>query len=130
MDGRFGQTSVEQATRRALQRCGYRARSACMIIEIDDRFIIPIPKLMNVVGFATSGISDLAPKSREDVSRRLASANTGWNAVAIGASGNAGLKLGAQSEQAAIDGAIDDCGRQDRECHVVAIGPFLVEPKP
>jgi adenylate cyclase len=101
-----------------------------MIIEIDDKFIVPIPKLMNVVGFVTSGISDLAPKFKEDISRRLASANDGWNAVAIGAAGNPGLKLGARSEQAAIDGAIDDCGRQDRACHVVAIGPFLVEPKP
>jgi DNA-binding winged helix-turn-helix (wHTH) protein len=130
LDGRFNQANLEQAVRRALQRCGFSSRKACMIIEIDDQFIVPIPKLMKVVGFVASGIKDLAPKLKEDVSLRLAGANTGWNAVAVGASGNAGLKLGAGSEQAAMDGAMDECGRQDRECHVVAIGPFLVEPKP
>lgn len=81
-------------------------------------------------GSCSSGISGLAAERREDVARQLADANTGWNAVAIGASGNPGLKLGAESEQAAIDGSIEDCGTKDRECHVVSIGPFLVEPKP
>jgi hypothetical protein len=31
--------------------------------------------------------------------------------------------------KAAIDGALADCGKQDRSCRVVAIGPFAVELK-
>jgi hypothetical protein len=37
--------------------------------------------------------------------------------------------LRAGSERDAIDGALVDCGRLDRACRVVAIGPFTVEPK-
>jgi DNA-binding winged helix-turn-helix (wHTH) protein len=129
--GRAAEASVEQAVRRGLELCGNGAGTACMIVEINDKFIVPIPKLMKVVGFVRAGIiSDVAPAQREEVARRLANANAGWNAVAVGASGNSGLKLGAESEQAAIAGAMDDCARDERECHVVAIGPFLVEPKP
>jgi adenylate cyclase len=35
----------------------------------------------------------------------------------------------AANEQAAVDGAMADCARQDRSCRVIAIGPFAVEPK-
>jgi hypothetical protein len=31
--------------------------------------------------------------------------------------------------KAAIDGALADCGKQDRSCRVLAIGPFAVELK-
>ncbi len=131
ISGRAEEASVEQAVRRALEVCGNDAGVPCLLVEIDDKFVVPIPKLMKVAGIVTAGIiTDAAPALREGVARRLVNANAGWNAVAVGAAGNPGLKLGAESEQAAIDGAIDDCGRQDRECHVVAIGPFLVEPRP
>jgi hypothetical protein len=65
---------------------------------------------------------------RDDLMRRLAGAN-GWSAVAVGDGGKSGLALGAASEQAATDGALADCGKQDRGCRVIGIGPFAVEPK-
>jgi adenylate cyclase len=37
--------------------------------------------------------------------------------------------LKAANEQAAIDGAMADCARQDSSCRVIAIGPFAVESK-
>jgi hypothetical protein len=37
--------------------------------------------------------------------------------------------LKADSEQAAIDGAMADCAKRDHSCRVIAIGPFAVEPK-
>jgi hypothetical protein len=131
ISGRAEEASVEQAVRRALEVCGNDAGVPCLLVEIDDKFVVPIPKLMKIAGIVSAGIiTDVAPALRERVARRLANANPGWNAVAIGAAGNPGLKLGAESEQAAIDGSIEDCDTTDRECHVVAIGPFLVEPKP
>jgi hypothetical protein len=39
------------------------------------------------------------------------------------------VSIKAANEQAAIDGALADCGKQDRSCRVIAIGPFEVEPK-
>jgi len=62
-------------------------------------------------------------------SRRLADATNGWNAVAVGANGQAGIKIGAGSEQAAVDSALEECVKHDRECHIAVIGPFMVEPE-
>jgi adenylate cyclase len=46
----------------------------------------------------------------------------------VGASGHPGLALKAANEQAAAAGALADCAKQDRDCRVIAIGPFAVEP--
>ena len=125
------QTGSEEAVRRALERCGSNSGAACMIVALDDIFVVPIPKSMKAVGFARPGtINAIAPELRDDVARRLGNATSGWKAVAIGASGRVGVKLGAESEQAAIEGAMADCSRQDRECRVAVVGPFLVERGP
>jgi hypothetical protein len=52
----------------------------------------------------------------------------GWNAVAVGANGQAGVKVGAGSEQTAVDGALEGCAKRERDCRIAVIGPFLVEP--
>ncbi len=125
----WGQTSADEAVRRSLERCGFLTGVACMIVAVDDVFVVPIPTTMEATGvFRASDALMIAPDAREAVGRRLANATNGWNAVAVGASGRAGLMLKAANEQAAIDGALADCGRQDRACHVIAIGPFTVQP--
>jgi adenylate cyclase len=123
-----GQQSVDEAVRRALEVCGARAGVPCTIIAVDDAFVVPIPATRKPVGlFRAAGNAALVPEARDDLARRLGSATTGWNAVAVGDSGRPGLMLRAASEQDAINGAMRDCGRQDRACHVIAIGPFTVE---
>jgi TIR domain len=121
------QSSSEEAMRRALELCG-SGGMPCMIIAVDDSFVVPIPTTMRVTGFfRTSFNSTLGPEMRDDVARRLANAVGGWSAVAVGSGGRAGLSLKAASEGAAIDGALADCSKQDRNCRVIAIGPFSVE---
>jgi adenylate cyclase len=70
----------------------------------------------------------ISADTRDDVARRLADASSGWNAVAVGASGRPGLGLKAATEQAAVNAAIAECVRRDSNCQVVAIGPFAVGP--
>ena len=36
--------------------------------------------------------------------------------------------LGAETEDAAVKAALADCAKVDRECRIIAIGPFTVEP--
>jgi hypothetical protein len=123
--------SVTEAVRRALERCGSNSGAACMIVAVDDVFVVPIPTAMKAVGFALpGGIKAVAPELRDDVARRLGTAPNGWNAVAVGAGGKPGVTLGAASEQAAIAAAMAECGRQDRDCRVVVLGPFAVEGTP
>ncbi len=122
------QASLDEAARRALENCGAGAGVPCLLVALDDQSVVPIPTSMKVTGlFHAVGNPLIAPDVRESVAQRLANAPTGWNAVATGAGGRPGLALKAANEQAAVDGALADCARQDRNCRVIAIGPFAVE---
>lgn len=121
--------SVEEALRRTLESCGAIAGVPCMIVALDDTFAVPVPTIMKAVGFfKPASTPSIAAEARDDVIRRLADAASGWNAVAVGAAGRPGLGLKGTSEQAAINDALGDCAKHDSDCHVIAIGPFLVGP--
>jgi class 3 adenylate cyclase len=121
--------SVEEANRRSLEACGAIAGVPCMIVVSDDVFVVPVPASMKAIGFfrATSNAS-IAADARDDVVHKLADAQSGWNAVAVGTSGRPGLGLKAPSEQNAINDALGNCAKRDSDCHVIAIGPFAVGP--
>ncbi len=126
----FRQNSPEEAVRRALELCGSRAGVACIIVAVDDAFVVPIPSAMKAVGlFRATANPAIVPEARDDIAHRLSGATSGWSAVAVGAAGRPGLMLRAANERDAIDGALADCARFDRACRVVAIGPFTVEAK-
>jgi adenylate cyclase len=124
----FGAPSVDDSARRSLESCGAIAGVACMIVAVDDSFVVPIPSLLKVTGFfhAASNASIVAD-ARDEVVRKLAD-GTGWNAVAAGTAGRPGLGLKAADEQTAVNSALADCARHDSECHIIAIGPFTVGP--
>jgi adenylate cyclase len=125
----INQDTPEEAARRALENCGYIAGVPCMVVALDDVFVVPVPTTLRVVGFfRPASNSSIAPDAREDVARRLNVAPSGWNAVAVGASGRPGLALKASNEQDAVNDALGNCVKQDHDCHVVAVGPFLVGP--
>jgi adenylate cyclase len=121
--------SVEEAVRRALESCGGIAGAPCMVVALNDSFVVPIPALRKVTGFfKASGNTAIAAEARDDVARRLADASSGWNALAVGSAGRSGLGLKAVTEQAAVDAALAECARRDSNCQVIAIGPFAVGP--
>ncbi|WP_298244257.1 adenylate/guanylate cyclase domain-containing protein [uncultured Bradyrhizobium sp.] len=124
----LGASSAEDAARRSLESCGAIAGVACLVVAIDDNFVVPIPTLFRITGFfnAASNASIVAD-ARGEVVRKLGDA-MGWNAVAVGTAGRAGLGLKAADEQAAVKSALADCAKRDSDCHVIAIGPFTVGP--
>jgi hypothetical protein len=102
-----GVPSQDEVARRILEVCGDLAGAACMIIAIDDVFVVPIPTMMKVVGFfQTARNALIAPETRDNVARRLATGTRGWSAVATGANGMAGVTSNAGTEQSAIEGAL------------------------
>jgi adenylate cyclase len=124
-----GQENVEESTRRSLENCGATLGVACMTIAVDDVFVVPVPILMKATGFfRPAGNSSIVADARDDVARQLAGASSGWNAVAVGTAGRPGLGLKAASEQNAINDALGNCAKRDGDCHVIAIGPFVVAP--
>ena len=121
------QESADEAVRRVLELCGNNAGVPCLVLAVNDVFVVPIPMTMKVVGFfQPASATAIAPELRDDVARRLAN-GSGWTAVATGASGHAGVMLGAANEQDAIAGAMADCAKHDSACRVIGIGPFAVE---
>jgi adenylate cyclase len=125
----FALDSVEEAVRRALESCGGIAGAPCMLVALNDNFVVPIPSTLKVTGFfKAAGNTLISADARDDVARRLADAQNGWSAVAVGAAGRPGLGLKAADEQAAVNGALAECVKRDSNCQVIAVGPFSVEP--
>jgi len=121
------QDSADEAVRRVLELCGNNAGVPCLVLAVNDDFVVPIPLTMKVVGFfQPASAAAIAPELRDDVTRRLAN-GSGWTAVAAGAGGRVGAMLGAANEQDAIGGAMADCAKHDSACRVIGIGPFAVE---
>ncbi len=121
--------TVDEAARRNLESCGALAGVPCMIVALDDAFVVPVPKTMKVTGFfRPADARMIAADARDDVFHKLDAASSGWNAVAVGAAGRPGLALKATSEQNAINESLANCVKSDSDCHVIAIGPFAVGP--
>jgi adenylate cyclase len=120
---------VEEAVRRSLESCGAVAGVPCLIVALNDSFVVPIPTSLKVTGFFKPADSSvITPSERGEVARKYADALSGWNAVAVGISGRPGLGLKAANEQTAVNAALGDCVKRDSDCHVIAIGPFAVGP--
>ena len=100
-----------------------------MIVAVDDLFVVSVPTIMKPTGFfKAADNASIEAGAREGVARQLAEASSGWNAVAVGTTGHAGVAVKASSEQNAINDALGNCVKHDSDCHVIAIGPFTVGP--
>jgi class 3 adenylate cyclase len=127
----FNMDSPEESQRRNLESCGAVAGVPCMIVAVDDVFVVPVPASMPPTGFfSAANNGSIAADGRDDVVRQLAEASSGWNAVAVGAAGRPGLGLKATNERDAVNDALGNCTKRDSDCHVIAIGPFSVGPNP
>jgi hypothetical protein len=122
---RFGNQSQDEAVRRSLEICGATSGFACMVIAVDNIFVVPVPSTMKAIGFFRATTEPLiAPEMRPEVARRLGNATKGWKAVATGLSGRPSVVIKAATEQAAVEGALRDCQGMDRECRVIRSGHF------
>ena len=100
-----------------------------MIIALDDNFVVPVPKTLKAISFFRAATSSfVAAGEREFLARRYAGAPKGWSAVAASVNGKTGAAFGAESEDTAIKSALADCAKIDRDCRIIAIGPYNVEP--
>src|SRR5262249_13205604 len=80
--GHWSHRNADEAARRSLEMCGFRAGAPCMIVAVDDVFVVSVPRTMQPVGFfRAASATNIAPEFREDVARRFGSAGTGWNAI-------------------------------------------------
>jgi adenylate cyclase len=124
----IGLDNLEESARRNLEFCGAISGIPCVIVAVDDAFVVPVPTTLKVTGFFRAASNpSITVDARDEVARKFADA-AGWNAVAVGTSGRPGLGLKAANEQNAVNDALGDCVKKDSDCHVIAIGPFTVGP--
>jgi hypothetical protein len=126
-----GDAGAEQVMRRTLERCGAINKVPCIVLVLDDTFVNAIPTLAKAVGFyRPDSLYELPSEERAAITRQLAASSRGWNAVAFGAAHQVGVRVGADSERSAVDGALGDCAQHDHDCRIAVIGPWLVEAPP
>src|SRR5262249_1150078 len=114
-----GNASSDEAIRRALEACGYTGGVPCIVLALDDSFVVPVPTGIKVTGFfVVANNAAVAPELRTNLAQRLGNAPNAWNGVAVGINGRTGLMLNAANEEEAIEAALADCSKQDRNCHV------------
>lgn len=125
----INQDSRDEAIRRALEGCGSNAGVPCLLLAVNENFVVPIPVTMKITGlFQPAGSAAIVAEQRASVAERLA-IGRGWTAVAASFAGHAGVAVGAAGEQDATAAALADCAKRDSSCRVIAIGPFAVEPR-
>jgi adenylate cyclase len=96
----FNQDTPEEAARRALESCGSVAGVPCMVVALDDVFVVPVPTTLKVIGFfLPASNSAIASDARSDAAHQLHAVTGGWNAVAVGANGRPGPALKASTSR-------------------------------
>ena len=97
-----------------------------MIVAVDNNFVVPVPTTMKAGRIFPrrerhrhrAGIATTMSRAVSAIRQRLDRGRGRRRADKVG------LMLKAASEQAAIDGALADCAKQDRSCRVIAHRTF------
>jgi class 3 adenylate cyclase len=125
-----GRDDDADATKAALEMCGFTTQAPCRLLVINTTVVLPVPQTMRATAmFNPATHASIERGLRDGLVRRLAQAPDGWNAVAVGTSGHPGLAVQKPTEAEAIDAALVECRRSDAGCAVIAIGQFVVKPE-
>jgi DNA-binding winged helix-turn-helix (wHTH) protein len=117
--------SREEAARVALERCGYGAQVACLVVSVDGFWTIEFPATRRPVGvFLPAGETEIALDQRQRIG--LIYQGKPWRAVARGHNETWHAVAGAASEAAAIDAALQICAQADSDCRPFAVGNWRV----
>ncbi len=117
------------AIRRNLQTCGQITGHPCVVYSVDDQVVVRVPQIHRVIGIFTPENARSADAGRRAAAERYLIADD-WRALAVANNGPIGLVSGRDSEAAAVADALGECERTGGiGCTLLAVGPFLVEPK-
>jgi adenylate cyclase len=119
-----GATAAE-ASRRALEFCGFRAPGPCVLYAVGDDLMTRPPQTKRIIGALTfAGDKSIPAGERARLLQIYAAGD--WQAMARGANGTWHAIAGQASELAAIEAALTACRQADRDCRLYAVGRFLV----
>ncbi|MEJ8571953.1 adenylate/guanylate cyclase domain-containing protein [Microbaculum marinum] len=120
----WGGAAAQDPIRRSLEYCGDRSGSACLLVAVDETFVVGLPESYAITGLFRPKTDDaFTPQQRADLAGLYAGSD--WRAVAVG-SGGYGVTVGRASEAEAVAAAMADCARTGEQCRVHAINAFRV----
>src|SRR4029077_13638148 len=117
------------AIKRNLQICGHLTGRPCVVYSVEDQVLVRKPQLHKAINiFTPQSVTNLDARQQEALERYLVAND--WRAIALARNGRLGIVSGRASESAAVADAVGECARAGgTECAVLAVGPFVVEPK-
>jgi DNA-binding winged helix-turn-helix (wHTH) protein len=120
--------SRDDAIRVAIERCSDFARTPCLLISVNGKWTVEIPRSYAIAApFTLAGESQMSEAERQDVARVYAGRD--WRALARGRSGRWYAVEGRETEAAAVDEALKACRSAEAECVLHAIGNWRVGDK-
>ena len=120
-----GRGTRAEAARLALERCAEYWQRPCLLLSVDGRLTIQIPKSRQVARiFMPSIEAEIAGPDKERIGRIYQGAE--WRALARGKNGSWHAVAAAASEASAIEAALKSCAQVDPDCRLYAIGNFRV----
>jgi TIR domain len=118
-------SSLGEAVRQALERCGYAYQRQCMIVSVDGFLTVQIPKSRRITGlFMPATEPDMSDAARQRIAQIYQARD--WRAVARGKSGAWYAIAAETSELTAVEAALKSCAQGDDVCSLYAIGNFRV----
>jgi hypothetical protein len=121
----YNKGSGAEAARLARERCTYAAQVSCLVISIDGLLTVQIPKTHRIVDiFLLANAQDISPEDKQRIAHIYEGGD--WRALARSKTGTWYPVANRPSEAAAVEAALTECASADRDCHVHAIGNFLV----
>jgi hypothetical protein len=122
---RSASSSRADAARTTVERCGDFYQVACLLVSIDGMLTVQIPKSRRVEDiFMLTTAAEMTEQVRQQVEQVYRDKE--WRALARGKSGGWYPVANAPSESAAVETALELCGKNDSDCSLYAIGNFRV----
>ena len=117
------------AIKRNLQICGHLTGRPCVVYSVENQVLVRTPQLHRPINiFTPQAVTNLDARQQEALERYLVAND--WRAIALARNGRLGIVSARASESAAVADAVSECARAGgTECTVLAVGPFVVEPK-
>jgi class 3 adenylate cyclase len=117
------------AIKRSLQICGHLTGRPCVVYAVEDQVLVRTPQLHQPINvFTPQAVASFDAGEQEALARYLIADD--WRALAVGGNNRVGIVSGRASEGVAASDALADCTKAGgTDCALLAVGPFIVEPK-
>jgi class 3 adenylate cyclase len=123
-----GRADQAEAIRLAVERCSDYAKLPCLLVSVDGRLTVRIPRSHGIVRpYTLAGETEMSESEKASIAKIYSDKD--WRALAKGASGRWYAVSAVESEIAAAERVLEDCRASEAECELRALGNFRIDPR-